>query len=153
MRVNRTVRTGSISLSPHFSSCFPLPQQAFLPEMGLKCRLLAASSPVFKKAGTFVSKLGAEPHAPAAGRKTKAPCLGRGQKNMPSNRSERHKKAEIDRYLAHIYRFIPFLFQQLFQIFFRGGDRCDSKILYQVIQNIGREECRKGRAEADVFDP
>ena len=71
----------------HFSSCFPLPQQAFLPEMGLKCRLLAASSPVFKKAGTFVSKLGAEPHAPAAGRKTKAPCLGRGQKNMPSNLS------------------------------------------------------------------
>ena len=77
--------------------------------MGLKCRLLAASSPVFKKAGTFVSKLGAEPHAPtagrktkvhaptagrktkvhalAAGRKTKAPRPGRGQKNMPSNRS------------------------------------------------------------------
>ena len=66
--------------------------------MGLKCRLLAASSQVFKKAGTFVSKLGAEPHAPtagrktkvhalAAGRKTKAPRLGRGQKNMPSNRS------------------------------------------------------------------
>ena len=110
--------------------------------MGLKCRLLAASSPVFKKAGTFVSKLGAEPHAPAAGRKI---CL--------PTEVERHKKAEIDRYLAHIYRFIPFLFQQLFQIFFRGGDRCDSKILYQVIQNIGREECRKGRAEADVFDP
>ena len=110
--------------------------------MGPKCRLLAASSPVFKKAGTFVSKLGAEPHAPAAGRKI---CL--------PTEAERHKKAEIDRYLAHIYRFIPFLFQQLFQIFFRGGDRCDSKILYQVIQNIGREECRKGRAEADVFDP
>lgn len=110
--------------------------------MGLKCRLLAASSPVFKKAGTFVSKLGAEPHAPAAGRKI---CL--------PTEVERHKKAEIDRYLAHIYRFIPFLFQQLFQIFFRGGDRCDSKILYQVIQNIGREECRKRRAEADVFDP
>lgn len=29
--------------------------------MGPKCRLLAASSPVFKKAGTFVSKMGAEP--------------------------------------------------------------------------------------------
>ncbi len=99
MRVNRTVRTGSISLSPHFSSCFPLPQQAFLPEMGLKRRLLAVSSPVFKKAGTFVSKLGAEPHAPAAGRKI---CL--------PTEVERHKKAEIDRYLAHIYRFIPFLF-------------------------------------------
>ena len=110
--------------------------------MGQKRRLLAASSPVFKKAGTFVSKLGAEPHAPAAGRKI---CL--------PTEVERHKKAEIDRYLAHIYRFIPILFQQLFQIFFRGGDRCDSKILYQVIQNIGREECRKGRAEADVFDP
>ena len=55
--------------------------------MGPKCRLLAASSSVFKKAGTFVSKLGAELHAPAAGRKTKAPCLGCGQKNMPSNRS------------------------------------------------------------------
>ena len=110
--------------------------------MGQKRRLLAVSSPVFKKAGTFVSKLGAEPHAPAAGRKI---CL--------PTEVERHKKAEIDRYLAHIYRFIPFLFQQLFQIFFRGGDRCDSKILYQVIQNIGREECRKGRAEADVFDP
>ena len=66
--------------------------------MGQKRRLLAASSPVFKKAGTFVSKLGAEPHAPtagrktkvhalAAGRKTKAPRPGRGQKNMPSNRS------------------------------------------------------------------
>ena len=66
--------------------------------MGQKRRLLVASSPVFKKAGTFVSKLGAEPHAPtagrktkvhalAAGRKTKAPRLGRGQKNMPSNRS------------------------------------------------------------------
>ena len=66
--------------------------------MGQKRRLLVASSPVFKKAGTFVSKLGAEPHAPtagrktkvhalAAGRKTKASCLGRGQKNMPSNRS------------------------------------------------------------------
>ena len=110
--------------------------------MGQKRRLLAVSSPVFKKAGTFVSKLGAEPHAPAAGRKI---CL--------PTEVERHKKAEIDRYLAHIYRFIPFLFQQLFQIFFRGGDRCDSKILYQVIQNIGREECRKGRAKADVFDP
>ena len=67
--------------------------------MGLKCRLLAASSPVFKKAGTFVNKLGAEPHAPAAGRKI---CL--------PTEVERHKKAEIDRYLAHIYRFIPFLF-------------------------------------------
>ena len=67
--------------------------------MGLKCRLLAASSPVFKKAGTFVSKLGAEPHAPVAGRKI---CL--------PTEVERHKKAEIDRYLAHIYRFIPFLF-------------------------------------------
>ena len=66
--------------------------------MGQKRRLLAASSSVFKKAGTFVSKLGAEPHAPAAGRKTKAPRPGRGQKNksqrpgrgqknMPSNRS------------------------------------------------------------------
>ena len=66
--------------------------------MGQKRRLLVASSPVFKKAGTFVSKLGAEPHAPtagrktkvhalAAGRKTKAPRPGRGQKNMPSNRS------------------------------------------------------------------
>lgn len=66
--------------------------------MGLKYRLLAASSPVFKKAGTFVSKLGAEPHTPAAGRKTKvhalaagrktkAPRPGCGQKNMPSNRS------------------------------------------------------------------
>ena len=110
--------------------------------MGQKRRLLAVSSPVFKKAGTFVSKLGAEPHALAAGRKI---CL--------PTEVERHKKAEIDRYLAHIYRFIPFLFQQLFQIFFRCGDRCNSKILYQVIQNIGREECRKGRAEADVFDP
>lgn len=67
--------------------------------MGLKRRLLAVSSPVFKKAGTFVSKLGAEPHAPAAGRKI---CL--------PTEVERHKKAEIDRYLAHIYRFIPFLF-------------------------------------------
>lgn len=121
--------------------------------MGPKCRLLAASSPVFKKAGTFVSKLGAEPHAPAAGRKTKAHAPAAGRKICLPTEAERHKKAEIDRYLAHIYRFIPFLFQQLFQIFFRGGDRCDSKILYQVIQNIGREECRKGRAEADVFDP
>ena len=89
--------------------------------MGQKRRLLAASSPVFKKAGTFVSKLGAEPHAPAAGRKTKAnaPAAGRKTKaNAPAAgrkiclppEVERHKTAEIDRYLAHIYRFIPFLF-------------------------------------------
>ena len=89
--------------------------------MGQKRRLLAASSPVFKKAGTFVSKLGAEPHAPAAGRKTKAhaPAAGRkikvhapaaGIKICLTTEVERHKKAEIDRYLAHIYRFIPFLF-------------------------------------------
>ena len=78
---------GLYHFCPHFSSCFPAPQQAFVGEMGQKRRLLAVSSPVFKKAGTFVSKLGAELHAPAAGRKTKAPCLGRGQKNMPSNRS------------------------------------------------------------------
>ena len=43
--------------------------------MGQKRRLLAASSSVFKKAGTFVSKLGAEPHAPAAGRKIKVYAL------------------------------------------------------------------------------
>lgn len=43
--------------------------------MGQKRRLLAVSSPVFKKAGTFVSKLGAEPHAPAAGRKIKVYAL------------------------------------------------------------------------------
>ena len=101
---------GLYHFCPHFSSCFPLPQQAFLPEMGLKCRLLAASSPVFKKAGTFVSKLGAEPHAPAAGRKTKANAPAAGRKICLPTEVERHKKAEIDRYLAHIYRFIPFLF-------------------------------------------
>ena len=89
--------------------------------MGQKRRLLVASSPVFKKAGTFVSKLGAEPHAPAAGRKTKvhAPTAGRktkvhalaaGRKICLPTEVERHKKAEIDRYLAHISRFIPFLF-------------------------------------------
>ena len=78
--------------------------------MGLKCRLLAASSPVFKKAGTYESKLVAEPHAPAAGRKTKVHAPVAGRKICLSTEVERHKKAEIDRYLAHIYRFIPFLF-------------------------------------------
>ena len=121
--------------------------------MGPKCRLLAASSPVFKKAGTFVSKMGAEPTPRPRAEKQKPHASAAGRKICLPTEAERHKKAEIDRYLAHIYRFIPFLFQQLFQIFFRGGDRCDSKILYQVIQNIGREECWKGRAKADVFDP
>ena len=78
--------------------------------MGPKCRFLAASSPVFKKAGTFVSKLGAESHAPTAGRKTKVHALAAGRKICLPTEVERHKKAEIDRYLAHFYRFIPFLF-------------------------------------------
>ena len=49
--------------------------------MGPKCRLLAASSPVFKKAGTFVSKMGAEP--------TPRPRAEK-QKPMPRPRAEKY---------------------------------------------------------------
>ena len=72
--------------------------------MGLKCRLLAVSSPFSKKAGTFVSKLGAEPHAPAAGRKI---CL--------PTEVERHKKAEMTA-IWHIFTDLsPFYFNNSFR--------------------------------------
>ena len=43
---------------PHFSSCFPAPQQAFVGEMGQKRRLVAASSYVFEKGRNFSKQVG-----------------------------------------------------------------------------------------------
>ena len=44
---------GLYHFCPHFSSCFPAPQQAFVGEMGQKRRLVAASSYVFEKGRNF----------------------------------------------------------------------------------------------------
>ena len=84
---------GLYHFCPHFSSCFPAPQQAFVGEMGQKRRLVAASSYVFEKGRNFSKQVGrwdprSRPragkrkiHAPAAGRKTKNPQPGRGREN------------------------------------------------------------------------
>ena len=44
---------GLYHVHPCFSSCFPMPQQAFVGEMGQKRRLVAASSYVFEKGRNF----------------------------------------------------------------------------------------------------
>ena len=44
---------GLYHVHPCSSSCFPAPQQAFEREMGLKRRLVAASSYVFEKGRNF----------------------------------------------------------------------------------------------------
>ena len=41
---------------------------------------------------------------------------------------------------------------QRFDVFFWCGDGLDAKIFYQIIQHIGGYKCRKGGAQADVFD-
>ena len=105
--------------------------------MGQKRRLLAVSSPVFKKAGTFVSKLGAEPHAPAAGRKTKAPRPGRGQKNkspMPRPRAEKYAfqpklKGIKKRKLTAIWH----IFTDLSPFYFNNSFRSSSGVVIGAI--------------------
>ncbi len=37
-------------------------------------------------------------------------------------------------------------------IFFRCGDRCNTIIFHQIVQNIRRQKRRKRRAKTDVFD-
>ncbi len=49
---------GLYHFCPHFSSCFPAPQQAFVGEMGQKRRLVAASSYVFEKGRNFSKQVG-----------------------------------------------------------------------------------------------
>ena len=41
---------------------------------------------------------------------------------------------------------------QRFDVFLRCGDRCNAIIFYQKVQNIRRQERRKGRTKADVFN-
>ena len=49
---------GLYHFCPHFSSCFPAQQQAFVGEMGQKRRLVAASSYVFEKGRNFSKQAG-----------------------------------------------------------------------------------------------
>ena len=51
-----------------FSSCFQTLKQAFIREMGQKRGQVAVSSSVSENGRNFVSKLGAETHAPASAR-------------------------------------------------------------------------------------
>ncbi len=49
---------GLYHVHPCSSSCFPVPQQAFVGEMGQKRRLVAASSYVFEKGRNFSKQVG-----------------------------------------------------------------------------------------------
>ena len=49
---------GLYHVHPRSSSCFPVPQQAFVGEMGQKRRLVAASSYVFEKGRNFCKQVG-----------------------------------------------------------------------------------------------
>ena len=49
---------GLYHVHPCSSSCFPMPQQAFVGEMGQKRRLVAASSYVFEKGRNFSKQVG-----------------------------------------------------------------------------------------------
>ena len=44
------------------------------------------------------------------------------------------------------------LFEKLLQIFLRGGDGGNAEVLYEVVQNVRRDECRQGGAKADILD-
>ena len=44
------------------------------------------------------------------------------------------------------------LLQQLLQILLRSRDWCNPEILHKVLQHIGRNKCRQGRAKANVLD-
>ena len=72
---------GLYHVHPCSSSCFPVPQQAFVGEMGQKRKLVAASSYVFEKGRNFSKQVGAETHGP-----------GRGQENEKSTPRSRARK-------------------------------------------------------------
>ena len=44
------------------------------------------------------------------------------------------------------------MIHQCFEVFFRCGDRCNTIIFHQIVQNIRRQECRKRRTKTNVFD-
>ena len=74
---------GLYHFCPHFSSCFPAPQQAFVGEMGQRRASLAWSSTFFENGRNLVSKSSAEPHGPAAGQQSKLSTVpAAGEKTM-----------------------------------------------------------------------
>lgn len=105
--------------------------------MGQKRRLLAVSSPVFKKAGTFVSKLGAEPHAPAAGRKIKVHAPAAGRKNKSSTPQPRAEKYAFQPKLKGIKKrkltAIWHIFTDLSPFYFNSSFRSSSGVVIGAI--------------------
>ena len=83
--------------------------------MGQKRRLLVASSPVFKKAGTFVSRLGAETHAPARAEKQKPTPRPRAEKYAFQPKLKGIKKRKLTA-IWHIFTDLsPFYFNNSFR--------------------------------------
>ena len=54
--------------------------------------------------------------------------------------------------LTEILKNLFLMVHQCFDIFFRCGDRCNTIIFHQIVQNIRRQERRKRRTKTDVFD-